>query len=87
MKKEEICVLVEVNAKDAPHIERLINALNNARIKHPKSWNSFLKRERLEIALEESLEIAQAINDGNLDNTKAECIDRIVCYLRAVTGD
>lgn len=80
-------ISIEVNAKDAPHIERLIKALNNARIKHPKRWSNLLKSERLKIALEESLEIAQAINDGNLENTKSECIDRIVCYLRAVTGD
>lgn len=85
-KKNEI-VTIEVKASDAPHIERLINALNNARIKHPKSWNSYLKRERLKIVLEESLEIAQAINDGDIEQTKAECIDRIVCYFRAVTGD
>jgi NTP pyrophosphatase (non-canonical NTP hydrolase) len=80
-------ISIEVNAKDAPHIERLIKALNNARIKHPEKWNNYDNVKVMSIALEESIEIAQAINDGHDDKTKAECIYRIVCYLRAVTGD
>lgn len=80
-------ISIEVNAKDAPHVERLITALSKARIKHPQKWAELTEREKLSLSLEEAIEISKAINDGNFGETKAECIDRIVCYLRAVTGD
>lgn len=63
-------------------LNEIVDALNNARYKHPHFADNLY--HAVSLATEELGELAKAVNDGDPEGIKAEALDTIAVLVRII---